>query len=219
MVQILARLTRTLSRRLDILLVPVNKTFRPTEQSPDLLVDHGAMLAFLNMRRNDETRTEWEAATGQKWDQYLVGMMDAVEKCAKDPHIVDRTMFATTSFLDLVDDAFSDIWDDNESVVGRPGSEEYLEQLIEYAERCCNAATTIFSLDTEDDDRGQGDVYVQLRSKILLMSAWRPNSTLVPLPLFTRSFLRLINDELSKYPEALKEVSTLCGLVSPAIRA
>lgn len=176
------------------------------------------MLEFLNMRNDNEARTEWEAATGQQWNQYLVGMMDTVEKCAKDPHIVDRKMFATTSFLDMVDDAFSDIWDDG-SMVGRPGSEAYLEQLMEYAERCCNSATTIFSLDNDDDDRGQGDIYLQLRSKILLMSASRPGSTLVPLPLFTKSCLRLINDELSKYPEALKEVSSRYHPQRPAIRA
>lgn len=200
-----------------MLLVAVTKVFQPLENSPDLLVDHNAMLEFLDLRDDEEGRTEWEAATGKKWTQYLVSMMEAVDKCAKDPHVVDRTMFVTTSFLDMVDAAFVDIWDDHESMVGRHGSGEYLVQLREYAERCCHGATEIFSLDADDDDRGQGNVYLQLRSKLLLMSAPHPDSELVPLPLFTKSFLHVVNEELSKYPEGLKEVSICFCKLDPMV--
>lgn len=167
------------------------------------------MLKFLRLELDEDKRAAWEAQSGHKWHQYLTALLDAVDKSVEDHHTVDRQMFHTTNFLDSIDTVFVDLWSEEEDLVGLQGNPEYLQRLREYAERCCAKAAETFLLDNQQDVGEAGTVYRQLRSKILLSSARTAESAIVPLPLFMKSLAEVINNELMKYQEAIKEVSMI----------
>jgi hypothetical protein len=109
------------------------------------------------------------------------------------------TPITHTKFLDAVDAIYVEIFTDKYTLCVI-SNRDHEENMIKYADRCVKAATRILGIDGNNLSLSLR----QVQSKILFVLLDR---RMTWFPLVTKSFLLDVHQGLSKYPDALKEVS------------
>lgn len=191
-------------RDLDLLLVPLNRTFLIKNQE-DLMTNEKAMKRFLLSAGNQGSRDSWTKASGTDFDTMYENIGDALDSLNLTGAVARRH--------ELVENGMMQVFAKNYDIHALPssvettdlraaGSAEYLKRMRQYTDSVVVGVEDVIQLNAQN--KVDGSWRDQVRSKIRYLTSARGGRP--PRPFMCVQLLLHFHRELSRTPDAIKEV-------------